>query len=107
MTNTNDYANFQKAVDWQPIVLSEMLIFITILLIYSVRSAPRIKDLWKKDDLFVCPLISILGMSYAKWALIRKFLHISPVIVPENFKVSVIFRIFWHNDRRDMKKFSD
>lgn len=86
VTNTNHYAKAQHAVHWTPLVLSDLFIFLAILLVYSVRNTPRIRDLWREDSLFVCPMVRNCGMSYWRWAQIRKFLHIAPAIRPETSK---------------------
>jgi hypothetical protein len=91
--NTNDYATMARAAAWIPLVLYELLIFLAILLIYSVPQTPRIRDLWKQDDLFVCPLIRKTGMTYKCWSQIRKFLHIAPIVQPENSKGDKYFKV--------------
>lgn len=91
--NTNQYAAIHADASWSPMVLYELLLFLAILLLYSVRNTPRIKDLWRKDPLFICPLIGKMGMTYSGWAAIRKFLHLSPVVVPEEKKDDKYFKV--------------
>jgi hypothetical protein len=86
VTNTNQYAALLKAKHWTPLDLSELWNFLAIILIFSVRTTPRIRDLWREDSLFVCPLVRGCGLTYWRWSQIRKYLHIAPVMQPAKAK---------------------
>ena len=97
VTYTNSYAAFHKAVGWEPLNLSELMVWILILLIFSVRKTPRLSDMWSRDDLFHLPSISRFRMTYKRWKEIRKYLHVSPVKQPDG-SVDAYFKV------REMKE---
>lgn len=80
---TNSYAKFHKAIGWKNLILCELLVWLLILLIFSVRKTPRLSDMWSRDDLFNLNGLSRFGMTYKRWKQIRKYLHVSPVKQPE------------------------
>lgn len=92
--NTNDYAELKGVpIDWSPVQVWELLGFITLLMIHSIRGGPRIYDLWSKSDLYYCPLVTATGISELRYRQIRKFFHIAPIVVPEESKNDKYFKV--------------
>lgn len=89
--NSNDYAE-QSGNDLH-LQRWELLLWICVLIMHSLRGSSRLRDLWRTDDVYYCPLMSKIGMSYERWAMIRKYLHIAPVVQPEESRNDKYFKI--------------
>jgi hypothetical protein len=73
----------KQAIDWKPLDLHELFVWLIVMMIYAVRKTPRMSDMWSYDDLFSLPLLTSLNITYFRWKQIRKYFHVSPIIVPE------------------------
>ncbi len=98
VTYSNEYAVLKEAVEWKPISLFDLFVWLIIVMIYAVRKTPKMSDMWSRDLLFNLPCISKFGMTYKRWVQIRKYFHVSPVIVPENSRNDKYFKVRYMKD---------
>jgi hypothetical protein len=87
--NSNDYALISNVN--LNLKLYELLLWISILLIHSMRGSSRIEDLWSENEIYHCPIMLRIKMSYKRWLLIRKYLHVAPVA--EQIMIDPYFKV--------------
>jgi len=64
--------------DWKEVTHSEIIGTLGIFIYIGIVSLPRLEDYWKEDTLFPSHIISKL-LSFRRFYLITKFLHVSDV----------------------------
>ena len=76
MAVNNDGGTF-GGCNWEPITLSELMVFIAIILYMGMKCQPNLKSYWyKRGSIFHCEKISNL-ITRARFVLLTKCLHVT------------------------------
>jgi hypothetical protein len=75
--NSNSYAEYIGENGYTKIEVWETLLFVAILLHAVLKRTKRIEQLWSRNKLLYSKFFSSIPMTYSRFKIIRRFLHIS------------------------------